>query len=61
MSTSERNGFHQAMRSMKNRVVGFLTEYDALVILHDGRNAPSAHFGPGFGPWHRLYLVALVI
>ena len=57
MSRSERDGYHRALRSMKDTMVGAQSEYDGLAVLHDSRTAPSAHFSPGFCPWHRIYLL----
>ncbi|XP_033759801.1 uncharacterized protein LOC117341987 [Pecten maximus] len=35
---------------------GTLSMYDAIAGIHNGNIARTAHIGPNFLPWHRLYL-----
>ncbi|GMT21780.1 hypothetical protein PFISCL1PPCAC_13077, partial [Pristionchus fissidentatus] len=52
MSNAERNRFHAAMWTLKNN-----GDYDRMAHIHANVNqAPSAHSGPAFLPWHREYI-----
>ena len=57
-SDRERREFHQVIIEMKTTFSGgeSLSEYDIFVDIHRFANAPGAHEGPGFLPWHREYL-----
>ncbi|GMR34410.1 hypothetical protein PMAYCL1PPCAC_04605 [Pristionchus mayeri] len=52
MSDAERDRFHAAMWTLKRN-----GDYDRLAHIHANVNqAPSAHSGPSFLPWHREYV-----
>ncbi|KAH3722178.1 tyrosinase-like protein [Dreissena polymorpha] len=51
LSNGERNAFHTVLRTMKTNGV-----YDMFAELHKGIVTTSAHGGPNFLGWHRVYL-----
>lgn len=51
LSDQERFAFHAAINQLK--ITG---QYDALANLHQGMIVTSAHGGPNFFGWHRIYL-----
>ncbi|KAF8364472.1 hypothetical protein PRIPAC_91395 [Pristionchus pacificus] len=52
MTDDERDRFHAAMWTLKRN-----GDYDRLAHIHANVNqAPSAHSGPSFLPWHREYV-----
>nr|AMB26746.1 tyrosinase A [Leptochiton asellus] len=53
LSTGEREDFNNAVNQLKRD----RNKYDALASLHVGSRALSAHRGPGFFTWHRLFLL----
>ncbi|KAF8373487.1 hypothetical protein PRIPAC_79916 [Pristionchus pacificus] len=55
ITDGERNRFHAAMWTLKRN-----GEYDRLAHIHANiQQAPSAHSGPSFLPWHRGFEIAL--
>lgn len=58
LSDDERKDYHDAIIEMKTTFSGgaSLSEYDLFVDIHRFANAPGAHEGPGFLPWHREYI-----
>ncbi|KAL3859844.1 hypothetical protein ACJMK2_010034 [Sinanodonta woodiana] len=57
LTDMERNNFHQAMRLLKMDTSVPPNKFDALASLHHLNTAESAHGGPNFLGWHRVYLV----
>ncbi|KAK3608053.1 hypothetical protein CHS0354_031041 [Potamilus streckersoni] len=51
LSDAERNAFHTALNEMKRS-----GQYDTFARLHSGIVVNSAHGGPNFFGWHRVYL-----
>lgn len=51
LTDSERNIFHDTLRKLKTA-----GQYDSFANLHSGTNVLSAHNGPNFPGWHRVYL-----
>ncbi|XP_062588610.1 tyrosinase-like protein 1 [Saccostrea cucullata] len=59
LTTQERDRFHRALQAMKSDTSDMHRQpnvYDWFVNLHPADVAPSAHFGPGFLGFHRVYL-----
>ena len=57
LSDEERGRFHRAMNTLKNTMLDGLSLYDVITALHLPWNAPAAHGGPAFLPWHREFLL----
>jgi len=55
LTPSEVRALHAAVNTMKTN-----GEYRLFVQNHRESESPSAHFGPAFCPWHRLYLLMYV-
>ncbi|CAH1798194.1 unnamed protein product, partial [Owenia fusiformis] len=57
----ERTYFHDAINKLKTDLLpgpfGTTNKYDTLASFHHGTVAVGAHGGPGFLPWHRIYLL----
>ncbi|KAL3860839.1 hypothetical protein ACJMK2_010903 [Sinanodonta woodiana] len=51
LSDAERNAFHSTLNEMKRS-----GQYDTFARLHSGIVVNSAHGGPNFFGWHRVYL-----
>lgn len=51
LTDGERSVFHETLRTMKTSGI-----YDTFANLHTGANLNSAHNGPNFPSWHRVYL-----
>lgn len=60
LTDAERGQFHQAVNTLKNTYMDGQSKYDVFVRHHQARQAPGAHFGPGFYGWHREMLFRLV-
>lgn len=56
LTDEERNRFHVAINRLKSDTVDNLSKYDLLVLYHTPQQAPGAHWGPAFLPWHRELL-----
>ncbi|XP_033731809.1 uncharacterized protein LOC117321501 [Pecten maximus] len=55
MSEDEKKRFHNALNKLWENGT-----YDRIVEFHaDSAAIPTAHSGPGFTPWHRIYLMRL--
>lgn len=57
LTDQERNNFHNAIVLLKQDTSVPPNKYDALASLHHLNTALSAHGGPNFLGWHRVYLV----
>ncbi|KAL5021140.1 hypothetical protein ScPMuIL_000295 [Solemya velum] len=57
MSDRERSEFHVAITRLKQDTSVPPNRYDVLAEIHTGPAIPSAHNGPNFYGWHRIYLV----
>lgn len=56
MSDEERRRYHEAVKKLKTDRIDGMSKYDLLVIYHTPQEAPEAHWGPAFLPYHREYL-----
>ncbi|KAK2174714.1 hypothetical protein NP493_782g01049 [Ridgeia piscesae] len=59
LTREERRRFHNALNKMKCTFpdpASPVSEYDIFVRMHRCGEAPGAHFGAGFLPWHREFL-----
>lgn len=56
MSDEERRRYHEAVRRLKSDRIDGMSKYDLLVVYHTPQEAPEAHWGPAFLPYHREYL-----
>ncbi|KAI0221242.1 Tyrosinase [Lamellibrachia satsuma] len=59
LTREERRRFHNALNKMKCSYpdpTSRVSEYDIFVRYHRCAEAPGAHFGAGFLPWHREFL-----
>ncbi|XP_063423388.1 uncharacterized protein LOC134707510 [Mytilus trossulus] len=57
LTDREREDFHKAVRMLKQDTSVPPNKYDALADLHTFAVSPSAHRGPSFPGWHRIFLV----
>ncbi|XP_013382611.1 putative tyrosinase-like protein tyr-3 [Lingula anatina] len=58
LSPAEKWRFHRALHAMKVTMVPNteFSEYDIFTAYHQATEAPGAHFGPAFLPWHREFI-----
>ena len=56
LTDEERNRFHAALRRLKEEQLDGRSKYDLFGHLHSPLQAPGAHWGPAFLPWHRELL-----
>ncbi|XP_060079092.1 uncharacterized protein LOC132558533 [Ylistrum balloti] len=62
LSKRARDRFHMCLNLLKNTTVrknGVISQYDAIAAMHNAQVAGSAHGGPNFLGWHRVYLFTL--
>ena len=57
LSDVERHRLHRALNKAKQSMVGGLSQYDIFVAMHSAQDAPGAHRGAAFLPWHREFLM----
>ncbi|KAL3859838.1 hypothetical protein ACJMK2_010029 [Sinanodonta woodiana] len=57
MTDIERNNFHRAIQMLKEDTSIFPNKYEVLASLHQGIITTSAHGGPNFLAFHRIYLL----
>lgn len=56
MSDDERRRYQNAIVRLKTDKIDGLSKYDLFVIYHTPEEAPGAHWGPAFLPYHRELL-----
>lgn len=61
LTDAERQKYHAALNKLKVNKIDGLSKYDLLVIRHDPKYSPGAHFGPALLPFHREMLKQLEI
>lgn len=61
LTDNERQKYHAALNKLKTTVIDGVSKYDLLVIRHDPKYSPGAHFGPALLPFHREMLKQLEI
>ncbi|KAL5022793.1 hypothetical protein ScPMuIL_001948 [Solemya velum] len=57
MTNQERNDYHRAVLLLKQDRSVSPNRYDALANFHSGLTSMSAHGGPNFLGWHRVYIL----
>ncbi|XP_071181566.1 tyrosinase-like protein 1 [Mytilus edulis] len=55
LTKNERNDYHRAVQLLKQDQSVLPNKYDAIVNFHRGDAIGSAHFGPAFPGWHRIF------
>ncbi|VDN55943.1 unnamed protein product [Dracunculus medinensis] len=56
LSKKEIHNLHKAMNALKQRMIDNISVWDLFTYMHYPDNAPGAHWGPAFLPWHREFL-----
>ncbi|XP_062621005.1 uncharacterized protein LOC134282624 [Saccostrea cucullata] len=59
MTEKEREAYHHAVNMLKRLRIGKSNRYDVIAALHEGAIINSAHEGPNFMGWHRIYLIVM--
>lgn len=57
LTNEERDNYHQAIIMLKEDTTVLPNKFEVIADLHVGRITNSAHGGPGFLPWHRIYMM----
>ncbi|XP_060070626.1 uncharacterized protein LOC132550550 [Ylistrum balloti] len=57
LSNKERRRYHRAVKALKNDKRLKPNTYDAIANYHNTEIQHSAHWGPNFLGWHRIYLM----
>lgn len=57
LTPEETTKWHNAFHAMKETMVDDKSEYEIMVTYHMFVQAPAAHNGASFLPWHREYLL----
>lgn len=56
LSDQERERLHKAINRLKSGKIDGVSKYDLFTSYHYTAQAPGAHWGPAFLPWHREFL-----
>nr|BAC87844.1 tyrosinase precursor 2 [Illex argentinus] len=57
MTNEERDNYHRAIVMLKQDTTVLPNKFEIIADLHAGSVTNSAHGGPGFLPWHRIYMM----
>lgn len=57
MTNEERDNYHRAIVMLKQDTTVLPNKFEAIADMHAGTITNSAHGGPGFLPWHRVYMM----
>ncbi|GAB1597294.1 uncharacterized protein LOC115225177 [Argonauta hians] len=57
LTDEERDNYHRAIWMMRQDTTVLPNKFEIVADLHFGPVTNSAHGGPGFLPWHRIYML----